>query len=35
MADVVIDILGPEDLDVIVKLYNQIFRPLRDVEPFK
>ena len=32
MADAVIDIVGPEDLPVIVKLYNQIFRPMRAEE---
>jgi GNAT superfamily N-acetyltransferase len=35
MADAVIDMLGPEDLPVIVNLYNQIFRPFRDVESFR
>jgi GNAT superfamily N-acetyltransferase len=30
MADAVIDIVGPEELHVIVRLYNQIFRPARD-----
>ena len=35
MADAIIDIVGPEDLDEIVKLFNQIFRPSRDVEFFK
>jgi GNAT superfamily N-acetyltransferase len=30
MADAVIDIVGPEELPVIVRLYNQIFRPSRD-----
>jgi len=35
MADAVIDIVGPEDLPVIVKLYNQIFRPPRDLDGFK
>jgi GNAT superfamily N-acetyltransferase len=34
MADAIIDILGPEDLPVIVQLYNQIFRPPRDLESF-
>jgi GNAT superfamily N-acetyltransferase len=34
MADAIIDIVGPEDLPVIVQLYNQIFRPPRDVESF-
>jgi GNAT superfamily N-acetyltransferase len=35
MADATIDIVGPEDLPVIVHLYNQIFRPPRDVESFR
>lgn len=30
MADAVIDIVGPEEVPVIVDLYNQIFRPTRD-----
>ena len=34
MADAIIDIVGLEDLPVIVKLYNQIFRPPRDLESF-
>jgi GNAT superfamily N-acetyltransferase len=34
MADAVIEMVGPEDLPVIVQLYNQIFRPPRDVESF-
>jgi GNAT superfamily N-acetyltransferase len=35
MADAIIDVLGPEDLPVVVDLYNQIFRPPRDVEAFR
>ena len=35
MADAVIDIVGPEELPAIVKLYNQIFRPARDVESLR
>ena len=35
MADAVIEMVGPEDLPVIVQLYNQIFRPPRDVESFR
>jgi GNAT superfamily N-acetyltransferase len=35
MADAVIEILGPEDLPVLVNLYNQIFRPPRDVDSFR
>ncbi len=35
MADAIIDIVGPEELPVITKLYNQIFRPPRNLESFK
>jgi GNAT superfamily N-acetyltransferase len=35
MADAIIDIVGPEELPDIVKLYNQIFRPMRDLESFR
>ena len=35
MADAVIDIVGPEELPAIVKLYNQIFRPGRDLDSFQ
>ena len=35
MADAVIDIVGQEDLPTIVNLYNEIFRPARDVESFQ
>jgi GNAT superfamily N-acetyltransferase len=35
MADAIIDLVGPEDLPLIVKLYNQIFRPPRDEEHFQ
>ncbi len=35
MADAIIDLAGPEDLPVIVSLYNQIFRPARDAESFR
>ena len=34
MADVVIDMVGPEEIPIIADLYNQIFRPSRDVESF-
>ena len=34
MADAIIELAGPEDLPVISKIYNQIFRPSRDVESF-
>ncbi len=35
MADAIIDRVGPEDIPVIAQLYNQIFRPPRDVESFR
>jgi GNAT superfamily N-acetyltransferase len=35
MADAMIDLAGPEDLPVITRIYNQIFRPARDVESFR
>jgi GNAT superfamily N-acetyltransferase len=35
MADVIIDVLAPDDLTVVVQLYNQIFRPSRDEEHFE
>lgn len=35
MADAIIEMVGPEDLPVISQLYNQIFRPPRDVESFR
>jgi len=35
VADAIIDIVGPEELPDIVRLYNQIFRPMRDVESFR
>jgi GNAT superfamily N-acetyltransferase len=35
MADATIDIVGPEELPMIVQLYNQIFRPPRDVDSFQ
>ena len=35
MADAIIDMVGPEDLPNIAKLYNQIFRPPRDLESFQ
>jgi GNAT superfamily N-acetyltransferase len=34
MADAIIEQVGPEELAVVVKIYNQIFRPQRDVESF-
>lgn len=35
MTDASVDLAGPEDMPVIVDLYNQIFRPPRDLESFK
>ena len=35
MADAVIDVLGLDELPLIVELYNQIFRPPRPVESFR
>jgi GNAT superfamily N-acetyltransferase len=35
MADAIIDLVGPEELPTIQTLYNQIFRPGRDVDSFK
>jgi GNAT superfamily N-acetyltransferase len=35
MADVIIDVLAPDDLSMIVQLYNQIFRPPRDEDHFQ
>src|SRR5262249_5990579 len=35
MADAMIDVVGQEDLPLIGQLYNQIFRPPRDLESFR
>jgi GNAT superfamily N-acetyltransferase len=35
MADAIIDLVGPDDLPTIVHLYNQIFRPQRDLDSFR
>ena len=35
MADAIVDLVGPDDLPTIVALYNQIFRPNRDVDSFR
>ncbi|MFL5340255.1 MAG: GNAT family N-acetyltransferase [Gemmataceae bacterium] len=34
MADAIIDIVGIEELPVIVEMYNRIFRPNRDEDSF-
>jgi len=35
MADAIIDLVGPDELPLISDLYNQVFRPARDVETFR
>jgi GNAT superfamily N-acetyltransferase len=35
MADAIVELAGPEDLPIISKLYNQIFRPSRDEESIR
>jgi GNAT superfamily N-acetyltransferase len=35
MADAIIDIVGQEELPLIVDLYNQVYRPPRDLESFQ
>ena len=35
MAEAVIDVLGLDELPLVVELYNQIFRPVRDLESFR
>jgi len=35
MADAVIDVVGPDELPLVVELYNQIFRPAKTVESFR
>lgn len=35
MADAIIDVVGTEDLPLIVDLYNQIFRPAKTIESFR
>jgi GNAT superfamily N-acetyltransferase len=35
MADAIIDIVGQDDLPVIVDLYNQIYRPAKDADSFR
>ncbi len=35
MANVKIDLLGPQDLEIIAGLYNQVFKPPRDLEFFQ
>jgi GNAT superfamily N-acetyltransferase len=35
MADAIIDLVGQEDLPIIVELYNQIYRPAKDLESFR
>jgi len=35
MADAIVDLVGPEELPLIVSLYNQVFRPAREVESIR
>src|SRR5262245_45671231 len=35
MADAIIDVVGVDELPLITELYNQIFRPAKDVETFR
>src|SRR5262249_10263396 len=35
MADVIIDLIAPDDLGEVVTLYNQIFRPARGADDFE
>lgn len=35
MADATIDLVGPEEMPQICSLYNQIFRPARDLDSFR
>jgi GNAT superfamily N-acetyltransferase len=35
MADAIIERVGPEDLHLVAQLYNQIFKPARDLESFR
>lgn len=35
MAEAVIDVVGTDELPLIVELYNQIFRPARDIDSFR
>ena len=32
MADVIVDQMAPDDVSVVVQLYNQVFRPPRGIE---
>ena len=34
MADVIVDLLAPDDVSVVMHLYNQIFRPPRGEDDF-
>jgi GNAT superfamily N-acetyltransferase len=35
MADATVEIVGPEELPLVSRLYNQVFRPSRDVDSFQ
>ncbi len=35
MADAIVEVIGPDELPALVDLYNQIFRPMRDLDSFE
>jgi len=35
MADAIVEVIGPEEMPALVDLYNQVFRPARDLESFE
>jgi GNAT superfamily N-acetyltransferase len=35
MADAIIDVVGADELPLIVEMYNQIFRPSKTIESFR
>ena len=35
MADAIIEVVGIDELPMFVELYNQIFRPAKDIESFR
>jgi GNAT superfamily N-acetyltransferase len=35
MADAIVEIVGPQELSIIADLYNQTFRPSRDLESLR
>lgn len=35
MADAIIDVVGPDELPLVVDMYNRIFRPVKPIEAFR